>query len=1427
MNFRLTFDRDSGSTSTLLVTAADDATVGQLDEALGLHGSTLARRVGSTTVPLGAATDRLRSTGLLDGDDLVEVAASDRGKPGTGARTAPQSTVVEVAVVVGPDTGRRFSLVPGTYDLGRGEQASLQVADDQVSRRQAELVVRPDGSVQITDLGSTNGTLVDGTKVTGPVTVQSTVRVAMGNSELEIRPSVTSDGPSVDLQPDGAGGLVISRNPSFRQLPEPVKLTMPNTPTESERRGLPWVGMLVPLVFAGVVFAWTKQPMFLLFALLSPITVGANLVVDRRSEKKRRSSLADSHVAKLAAVRADLESALTSERSWLTGAYPTGNEAAELAQRRTSRLWERSPDDHDFLGLRLGRGEVPASLRVEGAWTGAQPHLSDAPIAVELPRVGVLGVAGRRSERLAVARSLIAQLAALHSADEVRVHLVDPQGAEEDWGALRWLPHCWDARDRFLSVSRTPSEVQDVLARLSRELGEQAELGKHARSRRASVLILDSASTLRRRTDVADLLSAGPAAQVYAIALDDAAGLLPEECRAVAVVNGAQVDVQDRLAQTTLRGQSDVLDADALLRACRALAPVRRVSGQNAAGAIPSQLTLFDLVGRPTATSIAETWRRDARRGLAAPVGRSAEGDLTIDLVTAGPHALVGGTSGSGKSEMMQTWVGSMALQHDPSTLNFLFIEYKGLSAFRNLQRLPHQVGLVTNLSPELALRALDSLNAELRRRQELFVEAAVSDIADYQAAQDRGASLAVLPRLVIVLDEFAELKQALPDFVDGLIRVARIGRSLGVHLILATQQVGRAVSQDISGNAELRISLRAKEVEDSHAVIGTADAARIPQSIRGRAITKRGDLPLLEFQSAWSGAPAASDGRRSVTWEPWEWAAIESRYTTVMDTPVVTETELEVAVEAIGEAHAAAGLPAPHRVFTEPLPLMVPWEELDEQLHTEGLTDLVRLGGPVIGRRDDLRTQTQGAYALPLLRGHVSCIGSAQTGRTTLLRTTTAAWATALPPSMFSFHTIDGARGLTSLKAFPHLGTHASAEDDHVVRLLTLLATEVNRRLDWLTGLGFDDLVEYWARPGGDPVPWTLLVVDRFEELVSRIERGPGEAALDRILSHGHAAGITVLAAGDETLARNRWLNRFSVRLLLRNVGTVEPTAVGLPARTKLSDLPNGRARESADGTEVQIAVVGGSTVMSEQNDALRALAAALAERWGTDGSDAASAAVRIQELPDVVPAATLPHAASAEGLVLGLSGDEASAYELSTSDFPLLVAGPVGSGCTTTLALLISAWAGQGRSVLVCAPDGSPLLANPLPGVRALDHAAAASLAWAELLADPDTWVVVDGLERDDLPDALVDAITAQTPSERFAGATLAMRFVPEPLLKIGAKGTLLYLCPEEPWHVTSYGPNLDKSQCFTGPSGRGWHFRSTGAERVQVGSVDLDQT
>jgi S-DNA-T family DNA segregation ATPase FtsK/SpoIIIE len=285
------------------------------------------------------------------------------------------------------------------------------------------------------------------------------------------------------------------------------------------------------------------------------------------------------------------------------------------------------------------------------------------------------------------------------------------------------------------------------------------------------------------------------------------------------------------------------------------------VSAASATTGIPRVVPLLDALDLPVPTGdvVARRWAAPRPYGLEATIGTGPDGPLTIDLVQQGPHTLIAGTSGAGKSELLQTLVLALAVQYPPERLNFLFIDYKGGAASADFRALPHNVGSVTDLDERLSLRALASLRAELRRRLALL-EGRAKDLAGMQRIAPDEAP----PSLVIVVDEFATLVKEIPDFVSGIVDVAQRGRSLGIHLVLATQRPTGAVNDNILANTNLRIALRVLEAADSIAVVGAKDAAFIPVPLRGRAYARTGPGPLTAFQCAWSGAPYEADAQAS-----------------------------------------------------------------------------------------------------------------------------------------------------------------------------------------------------------------------------------------------------------------------------------------------------------------------------------------------------------------------------------------------------------------------------------------------------------------------------------------------------------------------------------------------------------------------------------
>ncbi len=284
--------------------------------------------------------------------------------------------------------------------------------------------------------------------------------------------------------------------------------------------------------------------------------------------------------------------------------------------------------------------------------------------------------------------------------------------------------------------------------------------------------------------------------------------------------------------------------------------------------AIPDAARLLDVLGltNPTAEKIVAGW---ATRGMStqAVVGVSLDGPFALDLRRDGPHDLIAGTTGSGKSELLQTLIASLAVANRPEAMTLVLVDYKGGSAFAECARLPHTVGMVTDLDAALVSRALESLGAELRRREHRLAEAGKKDLEAYVDKRGRDATLPAMPRLLIVIDEFASLARELPDFVSGLVNIAQRGRSLGIHLILATQRPSGVVSPEIRANTNLRIALRVTDTSESSDVIDAPDAARIATANPGRAYVRLGHSALVPFQSARVGGKAP--GRRAAVAAP------------------------------------------------------------------------------------------------------------------------------------------------------------------------------------------------------------------------------------------------------------------------------------------------------------------------------------------------------------------------------------------------------------------------------------------------------------------------------------------------------------------------------------------------------------------------------
>jgi S-DNA-T family DNA segregation ATPase FtsK/SpoIIIE len=371
-------------------------------------------------------------------------------------------------------------------------------------------------------------------------------------------------------------------------------------------------------------------------------------------------------------------------------------------------------------------------------------------------------------------------------------------------------------------------------------------------------------------------------------------------------------------------------------------------------------------------------------------IGQGTAGEFWLDLRSQGPHALVGGTTGAGKSEFLQSWVIGMACTNSPQRVTFLFVDYKGGAAFADCVRLPHCVGLVTDLSPHLVRRALTSMHAELRRREHLLNDKGAKDLVSLERTGDPDAP----PALVIVVDEFAALVSEVPEFVDGMVDVAQRGRSLGLHLILATQRPAGVIKDNLRANTPLRLALRMADESDSGDVLGDKMAAHFDPSIPGRGAARTGPGRIQTFQTGYLGGRTASRpappriGISALSFGPEQEWDVPAPPAMVEAGDEEGPTDIAAAVEVIGDAARLAGLAEPRQ----------PW--LPELGSLYGLEDLwAEYGGQsqgwLIGVMDDPSNQSRKpVFYDPSAQGNLAVFGSSGSGKSCALRTLTASVA-------------------------------------------------------------------------------------------------------------------------------------------------------------------------------------------------------------------------------------------------------------------------------------------------------------------------------------------------------------------------------------------------------------------------------------------------
>ncbi|HET8601665.1 MAG TPA: FtsK/SpoIIIE domain-containing protein [Segeticoccus sp.] len=1390
MQFRLTAVHERDRTSSdVEVTGAAGYTLADLASALPGGCSAARCPDGSWTV----AGQPLSPEAALGQPPLLEGAVlTHRCSGGLSEVPSPGAPLLVLHVIEGPDCGATHPLPLGTHRLGRS-QGSLRINDPDLSRLHCEITVAHE-RVTVRDLGSTNGSRLEGTLVRGVREWQPGQRLRIGGTTLALR---LPREPRGAITADANGHLAYHRGPRRHPaLPAPT-LRMPTPPTTAHRQRLPLAMVVLPLVVSGVVAAVLHSATMLLFGLLGPVMLLSSWISDRRNGRASARQQQREYRWAIEQFTVEREEALHLELRERRASSPDPADLAAQVEQAGARLWHRRPGDPDFLRLRVGTGDVPAALTVQPAATheaAQHPLLAEAPVTVSLGEAGVIGVAGPRAELLACARGLVGQVAGWHSPSEVSVVVLTAEDrCDADWSWASWLPHFCVAGERLAGHGAALGED-------GRALDDAG--GARDGTDRTVVVVLDGAKALRARPGIPELLRRALEgdSRVHVLALDREAHQLPTETRVSVLLDDARTARLEH-PDLTLSFRPDLVSPPWAERLSRGLAPLRDATPTSPTNDLPRRVRLLDLLDRDATdpAALADRWRARSR-STTAVVGRTADSPFVLDLSRDGPHVLVAGTTGAGKSELLQTLIASLALGNQPDELCFVLIDYKGGSAFKACAELPHTVGLVTDLDEHLAGRALASLEAELKRRERIFRDVGAIDLPEYQRVSH--STDPPVPRLVLVIDEFRVLAEEQPAFLDGLVRIAAVGRSLGVHLVLATQRPAGVVTADIKANVNLRIALRVRDRVDSEDVVEAPDAATLPDDCPGRAVARIAAEPLQTFHAARvGGGPDRSSQRRLVvrllgSEEPEQSVgpvAAEERHT---EEP----TDLERVAGATREAAQLLTIPQVPSPWLPPLPEILPLPgvvTLPDVVTSAEESPSSRSGSP-LPRSSMFESPLSVPYAvadLPQAQcrrtlawdlaggGHLAVVGAPRSGRTTVARTIAGAVARQLSSADAHLFVLDGGGSLSVLAALPHCG--AVVGRDEVARgrrLVRRLAEEVDRRRRLLAAGGHGSVEEQRAVastttvPGTPPMPYLLLLVDGWEVFAQTYEPLHHGAVVDQLLQllrDGPAAGLRVLLTGDRSLLSPRLAGAVAEKICLRLGDETELLLAGVPREAVPGTMPPGRGIRLDDAVELQVCLLDADPSAAAQNERLLDLARRSTPR--------APAPFRVDPLPSRVTTTQLrDRGASGEAprdaapttdesrqagtsvnrVLLGLDADTLgpALLEVPPTGLGLLVVGGPGTGKSVTVATLAEGLRRTGRSVLHVA-GGDPerieeqLRAHPDAHVLVDDV--------VDLLDHPVEQVLLDHLARQRRTGALVAA--AADPADvasRYRGLVAELR-------------------------------------------------------------------
>ena len=1054
--------------------------------------------------------------------------------------------------------------------------------------------------------------------------------------------------------------------------------------------------------------------------LIGAIAIGAMMLIAQRSGTRRQVREArERYFDYIESMRHTVREQIGSQRAEQAWRHPRADQLYDVARDHTRR-WERRPFHEDFLTLRIGTGDVPlaAGLTLDadtGPLNDFDPVclqaaqelqeryaiLRDQPITIELGSCGQTSVVGRPDARRALLVQALAQLVALHGPNDVQLAIVRADRTASAWDWVKWLPHTQEPAllDGDVPARRVASSVHAMAEMLETELETRldrrarARGGEHVQASHLVVVVDGDGLPTGQHLSPPDTTVGWAELGVHVISLVDVPNQEPET-----VDLRLEIDDHGTVRSSTRSAvfRLDVLPPGAEVAIARQVSAMRLTLDEAGEDGLTTTVGLPEILGvdDPARLSLQRTWRPRALRDLLrVPIGVGSNGQsVALDLKESahggmGPHGLVVGATGSGKSEMLRTLVSSLVIGHGPDRLALMLVDFKGGATFAPLEGIPHLAGMITNLQDDLTLvdRMRDALYGEMQRRQEVLKRAGnLPNVTVYQDRIDAGEALEPLPHLLVIVDEFSELLTAKPDFAELFVAIGRIGRSIGVHLLLASQKLETGKIRGLESHLSYRIGLRTFSESESRDAIGVPDAYHLPPEPGGGYL--KVDTTVFErFKAAMVSdpyVPPSAGPRTVVPVVPFvatnglgQWVADQTAASSHAEAPV-PDDDADSVLDVLARQLIDSGAPRVNQVWLDPLPAHLSLAEV---------TDLEERGevatmAAAIGRVDDAAKQRQ----FPLLwdftgaGSNLLVLGSPATGKSVLLASLVGSLALRYAPGDVVVYAIDFGGGLLhGLRDLPHVASVTGRTDPEMIqRTINDVLTVLEGRESLFREHGLTSMRQLRQARADGHVPADVpgdvfLVVDGWGTF--RDEYDHLENVIGDIAARGQNYGVHVVLTITQGLqVRMRMQAAFGGQLALRLTDVYDS-----PFDRKLMDqLPKdvpGRGVTDVDG---ELLFQTALPLLSPTEDAhgldagLGELVELVAQRWGDAAVD------RVAVLPPLVRVADIPTPETGDDVVpIGLSELNLgpAGINLFSSSAHLFVLGDGETGKTNLLKLLV----------------------------------------------------------------------------------------------------------------------------------------------------------